>query len=204
MYLLLIPEEFAIKYSSEDLEDSDKIRLKNHPILEKRTSWRTSRYGKNIIKKHFLDLQFCLSHKLSDSLFALDKNKPGVDLEFTSQRDFLALSERVFTKLEMQEFAKNNHSEEYFYRLWTLKESLIKQYDLSFPEDLAKIGLNSLYKIIWISGKINGKFIFSATFDANCQNEIIFYFLKQLTITDLEIKGGENIIFRTELLKIYK
>ncbi|MBR1374774.1 MAG: 4'-phosphopantetheinyl transferase superfamily protein [Cardiobacteriaceae bacterium] len=202
MYLLLIPEEFAKKYSSQYLEEADKIRLKNHQNLENRTSWQTSRYGKNIIKKHFLDLQFCLSHKLSDSLFAIDKNKPGVDLEFISQRDFLALSKRVFSEFEMQELARNNYSEEYFYRLWTLKESLIKQYNLSFPEDLVKIGLNTLDKIIWISGKINGKFIFSATFNATCQDEIIFYFVKELTISDLEIKGGENISFRTELLNI--
>lgn len=89
------------------------------------------------------DIQFSLSHSSHWALLAVGRIELiGVDVEaIRSTRDLLGISESYY---HAQEFARLQaletiHQTNYFYRLWTLKEALLKAVGTGISAGLEKI-----------------------------------------------------------------
>ncbi|MCL2223133.1 MAG: 4'-phosphopantetheinyl transferase superfamily protein [Oscillospiraceae bacterium] len=85
-------------------------------------------YGKNEKPrlKDFPYIHFNLSHTASAVACALSDSPIGVDVQRISNVSD-KVAERVLTKQEFKEFLQTENQDEYFCRLWTIKESLLKQ-----------------------------------------------------------------------------
>lgn len=81
-------------------------------------------YGKPYLKKH-KDLFFNISHCHELGVCIVDNHEVGIDAEnIRPWRPRVA--KRVFSDREMQLFKKAENKDEFFFRLWTLKESFVK------------------------------------------------------------------------------
>ena len=105
--------------------------------------FRVSRALKARFKKRG---KFCISHKSAEGktivAVALARQKFGLDLEILKPRDFVAASEFCFNDFERELLAAANESEKalVFYKIYTIKEALIKARSLGFYA-LARVGL---------------------------------------------------------------
>lgn len=105
--------------------------------------FRVSRALKARFKKRG---KFCISHKSADGktivTVALARQKFGLDLEILKPRDFTAASEFCFNAFERELLAAADESEKalVFYKIYTIKEALIKARSLGFYA-LARVGL---------------------------------------------------------------
>lgn len=140
-HLLFAPPAYGTHYRREQLDLPDKERLKNHPRLEAKASWRTSRALKQRCREQFPAQPFCISHKNDHALIAPGADKPGTDLERAGPRDCLTLIEQVGNREEIEHIRQLPDPQLDFYRLWTLKESLIKAENLHFPKDMRAVGV---------------------------------------------------------------
>lgn len=140
--LFYCPPQLAAYYRHCRLDEQDQARLIQSPQLAKSISWQTSRVGKHIARQHYPNAKLCLSHKNGHSLIAVGASKTGIDLEHLRQRDYLALAEKTCSAEEIQRLRhlETKAQQELFYRLWTVKEALIKGQDLRFPSDMPAIG----------------------------------------------------------------
>ena len=90
--------------------------------------------------------KFCISHKSTDGktivAAALARQKFGLDLEILKPRNFAAASEFCFNDFERELLAAADESEKtlVFYKIYTIKEALIKARYLGFYA-LARVGL---------------------------------------------------------------
>ena len=90
--------------------------------------------------------RFCISHKSAEGktivAVALARQKFGLDLEILKPRDFTAASEFCFNAFERELLAATDESEKMliFYKIYTIKEALIKARSLGFYA-LARVGL---------------------------------------------------------------
>ena len=99
------------------------------------------------LKAHFKKRgKFCISHKSADGktivAVGFARQKFGLDLEILKPRDFAAASEFCFNAFECELLAAADESEKalVFYKIYTIKEALIKARSLSFYA-LARVGL---------------------------------------------------------------
>ena len=105
--------------------------------------FRVSRALKARFKKRG---EFCISHKSADGktivAVALARQKFGLDLEILKPRDFAAASEFCFNAFERELLAAADESEKalVFYKIYTIKEALIKARSLGFYA-LGRVGL---------------------------------------------------------------
>ena len=105
--------------------------------------FRVSRVLKARFKKRG---EFCISHKSADGktivAVALARQKFGLDLEILKPRNFAAASEFCFNAFERELLAAADESEKtlVFYKIYTIKEALIKARSLGFYA-LARVGL---------------------------------------------------------------
>lgn len=105
--------------------------------------FRVSRALKARFKKRG---RFCISHKSADgkTIIAVGfaRQKFGLDLEILKSRDFAAASEFCFNAFERELLATADESEKtlVFYKIYTIKEALIKARSLGFYA-LARVGL---------------------------------------------------------------
>lgn len=137
---LLADAHSADAYCSEALDAADRQRLLRTPALAQRTDWRVSRFLKQ------QQTATCLSLSHSHGVAALvcgAAQAVGVDVEYMRQRDFRALAAWVCSASECAFLAQNGWQATDFYPLWTLKEALIKAAGLSFPGDMAHVGVNT-------------------------------------------------------------
>ena len=83
----------------------------------------------------------CLSHKSGIALQGYSKIAFGLDMEVLQKRDFKAHLEFCFNTYERHKIQKSPQPLEEFYRIWTIKESLVKfcHQDLSYMD---KVGLD--------------------------------------------------------------
>lgn len=129
-------------YDRHSLSQKDKATLSLHPNLAKNSSFILSRALlkslKGIIKcAHFSSY----SHKSDIALLAFARFPIGVDIEIVKSRDFKPHFDFCFSPFE-RDFVVNSVNPLYcFYRIWTLKESLIKLENLRFS-DLECVGLD--------------------------------------------------------------
>ena len=105
--------------------------------------FRVSRALKARFKKRG---EFCISHKSADGktivAVGFARQKFGLDLEILKPRDFAAASEFCFNAFERELLAAADESEKalVFYKIYTIKEALIKARSLGFYA-LGRVGL---------------------------------------------------------------
>ncbi|WP_297964911.1 4'-phosphopantetheinyl transferase superfamily protein [uncultured Campylobacter sp.] len=105
--------------------------------------FRVSRALKARFKKRG---EFCISHKSAEGktivAVGFARQKFGLDLEILKPRDFAAASEFCFNAFERELLAATDESEKMliFYKIYTIKEALIKARSLGFYA-LARVGL---------------------------------------------------------------
>ena len=105
--------------------------------------FRVSRALKARFKKRG---EFCISHKSAEGktivAVGFARQKFGLDLEILKPRDFAAASEFCFNAFERELLAAADESEKalVFYKIYTIKEALIKARSLGFYA-LARVGL---------------------------------------------------------------
>jgi len=90
--------------------------------------------------------KFCISHKSADGktivAVGFARQKFGLDLEILKPRNFAAASEFCFNVFERELLVAADESEKalVFYKIYTIKEALIKARNLGFYA-LARVGL---------------------------------------------------------------
>nr|WP_314891696.1 4'-phosphopantetheinyl transferase superfamily protein [uncultured Campylobacter sp.] len=105
--------------------------------------FRVSRALKARFKKRG---EFCISHKSEDDktivAVGFARQKFGLDLEILKPRNFAAVSEFCFNAFERELLEAADESEKtlVFYKIYTIKEALIKARNLGFYA-LARVGL---------------------------------------------------------------
>jgi 4'-phosphopantetheinyl transferase len=99
----------------------DMLKVKNSEII-----LSTNKYGKPFVK-NYSQIEYNISHSNEFIVCAIGNQPVGIDIEQISNID-LILSKKVFSVQEYEAFRKigNSKKREYFYLLWTLKESFIK------------------------------------------------------------------------------
>lgn len=136
--------DFARFYQPETLDYLDTQRLKDHPDLEDTTSWRNSRSLKAWVRKQHPQTPFSLSHKDDFTLiFLCDRPFFGVDLEKkNTQKDVLKIisNRHIGSSKEREQIQQSNDKFKDFFKLWTIKEALIKAEGLPFPTAMKSLG----------------------------------------------------------------
>ncbi|OFN80787.1 4'-phosphopantetheinyl transferase superfamily protein [Neisseria sp. HMSC064E01] len=138
LYCLLGDELLAETYCDDALSWHDRQRIAQSPRLSERIDWKVSRALKQKAKHPIVSLSH--SHGIAAVLCTPNNLSAGVDVEKIRPRDFQALAEWVCTEREQEYLAFVNWDKEEFYRLWCIKEALLKAADLNFPEDMRKVG----------------------------------------------------------------
>lgn len=139
--------EIKILITNEDLcaprrllsrRDKKLARVRGH-LREFRVS--------RALKAHFKKRgKFCISHKSAEGktivAVGFARQKFGLDLEILKPRNFAAASEFCFNAFERELLAAADESEKtlVFYKIYTIKEALIKARSLGFYA-LARVGL---------------------------------------------------------------
>lgn len=145
---LLTDSALAGHYSDGLLNAADRQRLQQSPALAQRLDWRVSRVLKFQTASSVQSLSH--SHGHAALLVANAQIPLGVDIEKIKPRDFGALAEWVCTVEEQHYLAASNRQAEAFYRLWCIKEALIKAAALNFPADMPRVGYT------FVQNKISG------------------------------------------------
>lgn len=110
----------------------------------KRLTFRTSSYGKPFAAVDEMPnpISFNVSHAGSHGLIAVaPRGRLGVDIEEPAPRDDLSdLAGAVLGPREKLEFAplRGGRRTRFFFRIWTLKEALIKALGVGFSQDPAE------------------------------------------------------------------
>lgn len=142
------PSSFALLLAAADcangcqpalLDEADRARLAHSPALAQRPDWQVSRFLKQQTALPVLSL----SHSHGTALLAAADSpfSAGVDIEALKTRDFKTLSAYSCSPEEQKWLAERGWQAADFYRLWTLKEALIKAAMLDFPADLPHVGI---------------------------------------------------------------
>ena len=137
--LWLAGSDSAAHYQPQALDEGDRQRLNKHPALAQRADWQVSRF----LKQQAAAPVLSLSHSRGAALLAAgsDLGAVGVDIEYLKPRDFAALAQWCCSPQERQWLSAFGWQAEAYYRLWCLKEAMIKAAGLSFPADLPQAGL---------------------------------------------------------------
>lgn len=139
--------EIKILITDEDLRAPRRLFSRRDKKLARTRGhlreFRVSRALKARFKKRG---KFCISHKSAEGktivAVALARQKFGLDLEILKPRNFAAASEFCFNAFERELLAAVDESEKalVFYKIYTIKEALIKARSLGFYA-LARVGL---------------------------------------------------------------
>ncbi|MDO4434360.1 MAG: 4'-phosphopantetheinyl transferase superfamily protein [Alysiella sp.] len=135
---LLADNSTSMDYRHECLDANDSIRLAQSPKLAQNMDWRVSRFLKQKSPEPILSL----SHSRGRAAILSSNTKMvcGVDIETVKQRDFVSLSQWICSPSERDFLAHHAWQAVAFYRLWCIKEALIKAANLSFPADMPQVG----------------------------------------------------------------
>lgn len=100
---------------------SQKYDMENHDI-----SFRKNAFSKPFVKD-LSSFHFNISHAGKWVVCAIDSRPIGIDIEKVKKID-LQIANRFFSKTEVNDLYRQSYSDQtdYFYKLWTLKESYIK------------------------------------------------------------------------------
>ncbi len=99
-----------------------------------------NKYGKP--KIDHLGYHFNISHSGEYVFCGIDEAEIGIDIEKMKEID-MGISKYVFTKDELKFLGKDSSKlNDTFYRLWVMKESIIKAKGEGFSTDVLKITMN--------------------------------------------------------------
>lgn len=134
---------FRNKNNFSWLDKQDKIKIKQNPNLLTNPNFISSRFLKFSTKtlRQFYPF-LSLSHTKGYSIQSHSHIKMGIDLELLAPRAFDKHLDFCFNTYEKNITTINQNPLLCFYKIWTLKEAIIKLYDLSFA-NLSEVGLNS-------------------------------------------------------------
>lgn len=126
------------------LDPEDRQRCALRPALAERADWRASRFLKQQhLRRPAPERNWSLSHSKGHAALAVrtQDGPVGIDLERIRARNFVALLPQFAREAEIRWWQTQAQPAEGFYRLWTLKEALLKASGLDFPGDLRRVGL---------------------------------------------------------------
>lgn len=155
--LWLAGPESQDAYRHDALDARDRRRCQKTPALCERLDWRVSRvlkqYHREAVATGVARLveasrepaptvdQYSLSHSKGHAVLA-SANFPtqlGVDLEAVRLRDYRRMLPFFVSPDEEEWWQQQPDPGIAFYRLWTIKEALLKAQGLSFPADLPRV-----------------------------------------------------------------
>ncbi|WP_416188974.1 4'-phosphopantetheinyl transferase family protein [Neisseria sp. CCUG17229] len=192
---LLADSELTKHYSDDLLNETDTLRLAQSPTLSQRLDWQVSRALKFQTASSIQSLSHSHGHA---ALLTADTVMPiGVDIEKIKPRAYKVLAECVYSQEEQSYLAQMGWPIEEFYRLWCLKEALIKATGFNFPADMARVGyafqqgrISGLYvegQSSWhgISALLKREFALACVWQGEAQTEIHWQFYGDLLTEDL-------------------
>ncbi|MDO4997019.1 MAG: 4'-phosphopantetheinyl transferase superfamily protein [Neisseria sp.] len=138
IHILLADASVCPHYRPELLDESDRQRLQQHLHLAQKSDWQSSRF----LKQHAVAPVRSLSHSHGHAALVASTSPQafGIDIERIKTRDFPSLASWVCSDFEREYLAQNHWQATEFYRLWCIKEALIKACQLDFPADLNQVG----------------------------------------------------------------
>ena len=127
-------------------------------------------YSKNFKPKLlFCNLHFSISHTTNLVACAISNSAVGLDVE--KKREFsLNLAKRIFNEKELINFLNNKNRYNYFFEVWTKKESFCKKNDLNFFANLSILNSSNFKYTKTFSMK---NYMLSCSFKKN--SKISFY-----------------------------
>lgn len=150
-YLSTDEEERAAKFK-RGMDDYINTRIFMRDILAQYTDKKPQAiiFDKNPYGKPFIrnsDTQFNLSHSKQWAVLAVGIDcELGVDVESTSDRhSTLSIAQNYFHADEiaqLEKFTLETEQQEYFFRLWTLKESFVKALGTGISTGLDKMNFS--------------------------------------------------------------
>lgn len=161
LHLFYSSPDYAQYYQPELLDLSDSKRVNADSRLHENQRWQNSRALKQAMRTKLCAPRYSLSHKHQYALIAAIENSDfahyhaalpilehsahhlgiGVDLEQSAPRDWRKLAQRICSPTE-QRFLQHSATPLIdFYKLWTLKEALIKAEQAAFPTQMKELGL---------------------------------------------------------------
>jgi len=138
------------------------IIFKRYKISNNEISFVFNEYGKPFLN-NINNFYFNISHSGEWIVCAIDSNYIGIDIEFIKPIDF-EIAQRYFSEKEYSYFLAKKDSDKlnYFYDLWTLKESFIKAVGKGLSIPLNSFSIikenNSIFLISDNSNAVNFKF----------------------------------------------
>ena len=132
-----------VEYDPLALNPEDRAREAARLSARKAYEWRVSR----ALQRRLLDpyRSSSLSHSAGHALWAASSQheQMGVDLERIRVIDELALGELIAQEDEMRllRTLQGQDRTRLFFRLWTLKEALVKAVGGDFPADMLRVGI---------------------------------------------------------------
>ncbi|WEG19172.1 4'-phosphopantetheinyl transferase superfamily protein (plasmid) [Alkalihalophilus pseudofirmus] len=118
---------------------------KNNQCKNDQIHFEYNSYGKPFLTG-ISDIYFNVSHSAEWVVVALSTARVGIDIEEIKMLDYRSIAERYFSNIEAKDILKkkDNQQLEYFYILWTLKESFVKNsgWGLSKPLNSFSITIN--------------------------------------------------------------
>lgn len=154
-------EKIYINAPEKRKEKIDRLKFRNDKNLSLAAWWliysALKNEGIDILKVSFSEyenhkpcienstLDFNLSHSGSKVICALSDKRIGCDIEKINEKDCLSIAERYFTQSEFNTIMtcdNENKKAKMFYRIWTLKESFIKNTGLGLSLVLDSFELN--------------------------------------------------------------
>ncbi|AHG66102.1 4'-phosphopantetheinyl transferase family protein [Advenella mimigardefordensis] len=132
-----------VEYDPLALTPEDRAREAARLSARKAYEWRVSRALKRRLLEPYRSSS--LSHSAGHALWAASSlhEHIGVDLERIRAIDELALSELIAQDDEMRllRALQGQDRTRFFFRLWTLKEALVKAVGGDFPADMLRVGI---------------------------------------------------------------
>jgi len=135
--------DLQVEYDPLALTPEDRAREAARLSARKAYEWRVSR----ALQRRLLDpyRSSSLSHSAGHALWAASSlhEQIGVDLERIRAIDELALAELIAHEDEKRllRTLQGQDRTRFFFRLWTLKEALIKAVGGDFPADMLRVGI---------------------------------------------------------------
>lgn len=138
-----------VEYDPLTLTPDDRAREAARLNARKAYEWRVSRALQRRLLHPYQSSN--LSHSAGHALWAASSlhQQIGVDLERIRQIDELALAELIAHDDEKQllRTLDGPNRTRFFYRLWTLKEALVKAVGGDFPADMLRVGIRPAVSI---------------------------------------------------------
>lgn len=129
---------------------------------DKKIEFIKAKHGKPYLASNSQKIMFNISHSNDYALFAFIKNKEiGIDIEKITDRPYMELAERFFSKLEFDLLSKLNPDKQKigFFKIWTRKEAYLKAIGEGLSHPLDNFSVNISDNAKFLDGKLNNKWL---------------------------------------------